>query len=62
MFEGKELYRSQQNKMIFGVCGGIGEFFGIDPTLIRLIWALFACSGAGFVAYLIAALIIPLAD
>ncbi len=60
MFQGKKLYRSQYNKMLFGVCGGIGEYFDIDPTLIRLIWALFACSGAGIAAYLIAAVIIPI--
>ena len=45
--------------MFLGVCGGLGEYFGIDPTLIRLLWALLACSGTGIVAYLIAAVIIP---
>ncbi|MCI9595071.1 MAG: PspC domain-containing protein [Lachnospiraceae bacterium] len=56
---GKKLYRSEQDKMFLGVCGGLGEYFGIDPTLIRLLWALLACSGTGIVAYLIAAVIIP---
>lgn len=56
---GKKLYRSEQDKMLLGVCGGLGEYFGIDPTLIRLLWALLACSGTGIVAYLIAAVIIP---
>ena len=37
----KKLYKSNQNKMICGVCGGIGEYFGIDPTIIRLAWAIF---------------------
>lgn len=36
----KRLYRSNSNKMIAGVCGGIGEYFNIDPTLIRLAWVL----------------------
>lgn len=60
MFEGKKLYRSERDKMILGVCGGIGEYLGIDPTLIRLVWALLACSMTGIVLYLIAAVIIPL--
>ena len=56
---GKKLYRSEYDKMCLGVCGGLGEYFGIDPTIIRLGWALLACSGTGIVAYLIAAIIIP---
>lgn len=36
----KKLYKSNTNKMICGVCGGLGEFFGIDPTIIRLFWAI----------------------
>lgn len=55
----KKLYRSNTNRMICGVCGGIGEYLNIDPTLVRLIWTLVACSGAGVVAYLLAAVIIP---
>ena len=55
----KKLYRSNINKMLCGVCGGIGEYLNVDPTLVRLIWALVACSGAGVVAYLLAAVIIP---
>ena len=47
----RKLYRSNTNRMICGVCGGIGEYLNIDPTLVRLIWAL--------VAYLLAAVIIP---
>ena len=56
---GKKLYRSETNRMICGVCGGIGEYLNVDPTIIRLIWAVFACMGAGVVAYFIAAVIIP---
>jgi phage shock protein C len=54
-----KLYRSRTDRKIGGVCGGIGEYFGIDPILIRLIWILFAISGGGFIAYLIAWLVIP---
>ena len=56
----KRLYKSNENKMVAGVCGGIGENFGIDPTLIRLGWVIFcALGGSGFLAYIIAAIIIP---
>ena len=34
----KKLYKSEDNKVLCGVCGGLGEFLGIDPTIIRLIW------------------------
>ena len=56
----KKLYKSNQNKMIDAVCGGIAEYFGIDPTVVRLIWALFSLmGGSGILAYIIAAIIIP---
>ena len=56
----KKLYKSNQNKMIDGVCGGIAEYFGIDPTVVRLIWALFSLmGGSSILAYIIAAIIIP---
>ena len=56
----KKLYKSNQNKMLDGVCGGIAEYFGIDPTVVRLIWALFSLmGGCGILAYIIAAIIIP---
>ena len=55
----KKLYRNTGNKMIAGVCSGLAEYIGIDPTIVRLIWALVALSGAGLIAYLIAAIIIP---
>ncbi len=56
---GKRLYRSSTNRMIAGVCGGLGEFFHIDPTIIRLVWALIGLTGTGIVAYIIAMIIIP---
>lgn len=55
----KKLYRSDSDKMLCGVCGGIGEYFDLDPTLIRLIWAVLGCTGSGIIAYIIAAIIIP---
>lgn len=55
----KKLYRSRTNRMVCGVCGGIGEYFNIDPTLVRLLWALFCFVGGGVIAYIIAAVIIP---
>jgi len=55
----KKLYRSNRDRMLCGVCEGIGEYLGIDPTLIRLLWALVACSGTGIVVYFLAAIIIP---
>jgi phage shock protein C len=56
----KKLYLSETNKKIAGVCGGVGEYFGIDPTLVRLIWVVFSLIwGAGIIAYLIAWAVIP---
>ena len=55
----KKLYRNMENKLIAGVCSGLGDFLKIDPTIIRVIWALVALSGAGLLAYLVCALIIP---
>lgn len=62
--ENKRLYRSRSNRMIAGVCGGISEYFSIDPTIVRLIFVLLAIFGvsAGFWIYLIAALIVPNAE
>ena len=57
---GKKLYKSNKNKMLDGVCGGIAEYFNIDPTLVRLGWVVFcALGGSGVLAYIVAALIIP---
>ena len=55
----KRLTRSG-NRMICGVCGGIGEYLGIDATVVRLLWVLLSVAGgAGLLAYIIAAIIIP---
>ena len=59
----KKLYRSQNNKIIAGVCGGVGEYFEVDPVLIRLVWGvLFLFGGIGLLAYLVAWMIIPSTD
>jgi phage shock protein C len=56
----KKLYRSTENKVLAGVCGGIGEYFGIDPVIVRLLVVLFTLmGGSGLIAYIIAAIIIP---
>ena len=55
----KRLYRSIDNKMLAGVCGGIAEYFGIDPTIIRLLCVLLGCTGSGVLAYIACAFIIP---
>ena len=55
----KRLYRIQEGKVIAGVCGGIAQYLKIDPTVIRLIWALVSLSGAGILGYIIAIFIIP---
>jgi phage shock protein C len=56
----KKLYRSKKDKMIAGVCGGIAEYFDVDPTLIRLLTVLFVfLGGAGVAVYVIAWIVIP---
>lgn len=55
----KKLYKSKKNKILFGVCGGIGEYFDIDPVIIRIIFIL---SGISFFLYFILAIIIPFED
>ena len=56
----KQLYRSNTNSMIAGVCGGLGEYFDVDPTLVRLIAVVLFFAGAvGLLAYLLAWIIVP---
>jgi phage shock protein C len=56
----KQLCRSKRNKMLAGVCGGIAEYFSIDPTIIRIVWVVVSLTyGLGIVAYIIAAIIMP---
>lgn len=60
MSDYKKLYRTRDKK-ICGVCGGIAEYFDLDPTIMRLLWIIFAfiSCAAGVIAYLICALVIP---
>ena len=56
----KKLYKSKVDKKLCGVCGGIAEYFEIDSTIVRLAWVLLAIfCGAGILAYIIAAIVMP---
>ena len=56
----KKLYKIEQGKTIDGVCGGVAEYLNVDPTVVRVIWAVIALGGGfGILAYIICALIIP---
>lgn len=56
----RKLYKSNANRLLAGVCGGIANYFDIDATLVRLGWVVFcALGGSGILAYIIAAIIIP---
>ena len=56
----KRLYKTDEGKMIWGVCAGLAEYFNADPTMIRLIWlALVLCCGTGILLYIACALIFP---
>ena len=59
----KKLYKSRENRMICGVCGGVAEYFHIDPTIVRLIFVFFGLwAGSGILFYIIAAIVIPNED
>ncbi len=61
--EKKKLYKSSTDKQLEGVCGGIAEYFDVDSTLIRLLWVFFAVmGGGGLIAYIIAAIIMPIQE
>lgn len=58
----KKLCKSSHNKKLDGVCAGIGNYFNVDPTLIRVVWAVFTIFSAffgGLIAYVLCALIMP---
>ena len=57
----KKLKRSSTDKKLCGVCGGLGEYFSIDPTIVRILFVLLACCGfgSGILAYLAMALVMP---
>ena len=57
---GKRLYKARGQRMVCGVCGGLAEYFGIDPTLVRLAFLLLAAGwGSGLLAYIVAAIFMP---
>lgn len=59
----KRLYRLNKEKKLAGVCGGIAEYFDIDPTLVRLGWIIFSCAfGSGILAYIICAFVMPVRE
>lgn len=56
----KKLYKSSTDKKVDGVCAGIAEYFGIDPTVVRVAWVLFSLfGGSGVLAYIICAILMP---
>lgn len=58
----KKIYRSKTEKMLSGVCGGIAQYFNIDPTLVRILWVLitlFSASFPGLIIYIVCAILIP---
>ena len=57
----KRLYRSGENKVLGGVCGGLGEYFNVDPVIIRILWVAFSLLyGVGILAYILAWIIVPM--
>jgi len=59
--ETKKLYRSRTNRMIAGVCAGLADFFGIDPTVVRLVFVAGALLGFGsfVLIYLVLFIVVP---
>jgi phage shock protein C len=56
----KRLYRSRSDRMLFGVAGGFAEYLDVDPAVVRIVWAfLVLAAGAGFLLYIVAAIVIP---
>jgi phage shock protein C len=56
----KRLYRSRTDKQMSGVCGGVADYLGIDPTIVRIVWVLLTLAGGpGLVLYIIMALVVP---
>ena len=63
MDERNGLYKSRNNKMICGVCAGIADYFNIDPSIVRVLWAVLAlAAGTGVLAYIACAIILPEGD
>ena len=58
----KKLYRSKSDRVILGVCGGLGDYFMIDPLLIRFIFVVLLFSGTGLIIYFIFVFLVPFKD
>ncbi|MCH8331811.1 MAG: PspC domain-containing protein [Bacteroidetes bacterium] len=58
----KRLYRNMEDAKIAGICAGIGDYFDIDPVLVRLLFIIFLFTGGGLIAYIIGWLVIPRND
>ena len=60
MNQSKRIYKIEEGKIVFGVCGGLAEYLNIDPTIIRVIWAILILAyGTGLLLYLICAVVFP---
>lgn len=59
MTEQRRLYKLRNNRVICGVCAGIGEYLGIDANAVRIATVLLGCTGTGLIAYIIAAILLP---
>ena len=56
----KKLYKSTADKKLCGVCGGVAEYLGVDPTAVRFVWTTLAvCGGLGLIAYVVGLILIP---
>ena len=55
----KTLYKSRKDRFLFGVCGGLAEYFEVDPTLVRILTAVLCTTGKGLLLYIVAAVVMP---
>ena len=56
----RRLYKSRRNRFIDGICGGIAEYFQVDPTIVRLLWVLVTLlGGSGIILYIVGMIVIP---
>ena len=55
----RKLYKIESEKMISGVCAEVADYFDIDPSIVRIVWALVGLTGGGIIAYFIATIILP---
>ena len=56
----KRIYKNREKKMLCGVCAGLAEYFDIDPTLVRVLWAVISLGyGSGLLAYIVCAIVFP---